>query len=283
MSESSESFANVNGIKICYKIYGNEDSFPLICVHGFGSKKETWVAQVGDLSKKFKVIIFDLRSAGKSDRPEKPYGMDTLADDIAGLMNFLKIEKAHFMGFSLGGMITQHFVLTYPEKVDKLILICTSAGIPKEGGIEMFRKNQLERIDLIKKDPEKVFWQDTLRGFHWKFRKQMEENPKKKFYGSWSAEDLIEYIKKNPSTSQDVENQTYCVKTHNTYNRLHEIKNKTLLIAASHDRLVSKASLIEINKRIPNSIYKEIDKAGHEVHRSRAPEVNQLILDFLLN
>jgi pimeloyl-ACP methyl ester carboxylesterase len=283
MSESSECYADVNGIKICYKIYGDENKFPLICVHGFGSKKETWIAQVGELSKKFKVIIFDLRSAGKSDRPKEPYGMDVLADDIAGLMDFLKIEKAHFMGFSLGGMIAQHFVLTYPERVEKLILICTSAGIPKEGGIEMFRKNQLARIESIKQDPEKVFWQDTLRGFHWKFRKQMEENPKKKFYGCWSAEDLIEYIQKNPSTPQDVENQTYCVKTHNTYNRLHEIKNHTLLIAASQDRLVSKASLKEIHKRIPISVYKEIDKAGHEVHRSRAPEVNKLILDFLKN
>ncbi|TFG14392.1 MAG: alpha/beta hydrolase [Promethearchaeota archaeon] len=283
MSDSTERFAYVNGIKICYQIYGNEDDFPLICVHGFGSKKETWIAQVGDLSKKFKVITFDLRSAGKSDRPEKPYGMDVLAEDISELMEFLNINKAHFMGFSLGGMIVQHFVLTHPEKVDKLILICTSAGIPHEGGIEMFRKNQLERIELIKKDPEKVFWQDALRGFHWKFRKQMEANPKKKFYDCWSAEDLIKYIKNNPSTSQDVENQAYCVKTHNTYDRLHEIQHKTLLIAASHDRLVSKTSLIEIHKRIPNSIYKEIDKAGHEVHRSRAPEVNTLILDFLLN
>ena len=277
----SEHFAYVNGVKICYKIHGKEDSYPIICVHGFGSKKETWIGQVGMLSEKYKVINYDLRGSGKSERPDKPFTMEMLADDLAGLMDFLKIESAHFLGFSLGGMVIQNFVIKYPERINKVVLINTSAGILREEGIDMFKNNQLRRIELIKQDAAKVFWQDVKVGFYIKFRKQMEANPKKKFHGIWSPEDLIEYIKTNPSTPKDVENQAYAVKSHNTYNRLSEIKNKVLLISASHDRLVPRASMLEIHKRIPNSIFKVIDKAGHEAHRSRAPEVNKLILDFL--
>jgi len=278
---SENKFALVNGIKICYKIHGKKNSYPIICVHGFGSKKETWICQVDMLSEKFKVINYDLRGSGMSERPDKPFTIEMLADDLASLMDFLGIENAHLLGFSLGGMVIQNFVIKYPERVNKIVLINTSAGILQEEGIDMFKNNQLRRIELIKQDAAKVFWQDAKAGFYTKFRKQMKANPKKKFHGIWSAEDLIEYIKTDPSTPKDVENQAYAVKSHNTYDRLSEIKNEVLLISASHDRLVPRASMLDIHKRIPNSIFKVIDKAGHEVHRSNAPEVNKIILDFL--
>ncbi len=63
------SFADINGIKICYEIYGSDNNIPIILIHGFGAKKEIWNSQVGALSKKFKVITFDIRGSGKSDRP----------------------------------------------------------------------------------------------------------------------------------------------------------------------------------------------------------------------
>ncbi|MFX1453688.1 MAG: alpha/beta fold hydrolase [Promethearchaeota archaeon] len=279
----SEKFADVNGIKICYKIYGKENNFPLICIHGFGSKKETWIAQIGEFSKHFKVIIFDLRGAGKSDRPENPpYTMELFADDLGSLMDFLSIKKAHIVGRSMGGMIAQNFVLKYPEKVDKLILINTTAGIRNEESIEIFKRTQFERLNLIKKDPEKAFWRDTRLGFYIKFRKEMEADPKRKFHSIWSAEDLIKYIQKDPSTPQDIENQAHAIKTHNTFERLNHIKAKTLLISASHDKLVPKFFMEQMYKKIPDSKFKVIDKAGHESHYSRAPEINKMIKDFLL-
>ena len=278
----SECFADVNGIKICYRAYGKNDSYPIVCIHGFGSKKETWVAQIEDLSKRYRVIIFDLRGAGGSSRPEvPPYTMEMFADDIRGLMDFLNIQKAHIMGRSMGGMIAQNFVLKYPERVNKLILINTSAGMRNKESIEMFKKTQIERYNLLQSDPEKVFWRDTRLGFYMKFRKQMEADPKKKFYDIWSAEDLIEYIKRDPSRPIDIENQANAIKTHNTFERLNQINNKTLLLAASHDKLTPKFFVEQIHQRIPNSILKVIDKAGHESHYSRAPEVNKFILDFL--
>ncbi|MHA1254373.1 MAG: alpha/beta fold hydrolase, partial [Promethearchaeota archaeon] len=129
----TEQFADANGIKICYSDHG--DGFPIILIHGIGAKKETWIAQLKALSKKYRVIAIDVRGTGKSDRPNVLYTMEMLADDIKSLMDYLKIEKAHIVGRSMGGMIAQELVLKYPKLVEKLILITTSPGFPDEEGV----------------------------------------------------------------------------------------------------------------------------------------------------
>lgn len=269
-------FADVNEIKICYEIYG--EGYPLILVHGFGAKKESWIAQIGALSKHFKVITFDNRGAGKSDRPDEPFTMEVFADDIKGFMDFFKIEKAHVMGWSLGGMIVQHFALKYPERINKIILIHTNY---KGAGGELYKNMRLDELELLKQDPAKAFWQGARLGYIHAFRKEMEANPKKKFHGLWSAEDLIKESTIDPPTSRDIENQAHALDTHNTLERLSEIKNQTLLLAASHDRLCPKSVMVEMHERMPNSILKAIEKAGNLSPLSRAPEVNQIIIDFL--
>ncbi len=275
----TEKFADANGIKICYSDHG--DGFPIILIHGIGAKKETWIAQIGDLSKKYRVIAIDVRGTGKSDRPKVLYTMEMIADDIKGLMDHLKIEKAHIAGRSMGGMIAQNFVLKYPQQVEKLILITTSSGFPDEEGVELLIKGRIEEIEELRTNPEQSFWRKSRLLFHQKFRREMESNPAKKFYDIWSAEDLIKEDSIDPPTPQDLINQGHSIKKHNTSEKLNEIKNKTLLLAASHDRLTPKSGMEEMSKKIPNSTLKIIDKAGHYNHLSNAPEFNQIILDFL--
>ncbi len=277
----TESYAEVNGIKICYEILGEGE--PVVLVHGFGSKKESWIAQYKPLAEHFQVIRFDNRGAGKSDRPKGEYTMEIFADDIAGLMNNLNIEKAHIIGWSLGGMIVQNFVLKYPHFVNKMVLINTNYGTPDESGPEVYKNMRLADLKSKEEDPEKAFWQSARSGYYIKFRKQLEAEPTKKWYGLWSAEDLIKESVINPPTAEDIEIQAGALNTHHTKERLHEIKNESLLIAATHDRVMSVAVMEEMNERIPNSILKIIDKAGHSSPLSRAPEINQMIIDFLKN
>ncbi len=273
--------AEVNGIKISYKVKG--EGHPLMFIHGFGSKKESFMAQIPALSEKYKVIYFDSRGAGKSERPNLPYSMEMFADDIKGLMDYLKIEKTHLLGFSFGGMISLNFILKYPNSVNKLILINTLPKIPESFDPEPYIQARIKGLELRVQDPEKTFWESTKFGFYPEFRKKMKENPKKKFYGLWSVEDLIDYYTTNPPTPQDIRNIAYSFKTHNTVKRLNEIKNQTLLLTASHDMLVPQARMFEIHELIPNSTIKVMEKAGHESPKSKAPEINQAILNFLEN
>ena len=272
-------FADVNGIRICYEILGEGEL--VLLVHGLGSKKESWIGQFKPLSEPFKVIRFDNRGAGKSDRPKGNYSMEVFADDITGLMDYLKIDKAHIIGWSLGGMIVQNFVIKYPERVNKMVLINTNYGTPDESGAEVYKNMRLADLKLRKEDPEKAFWQSVRGGFYIKFRKQMEAEPSKKWHGLWSAEDLIKESMINPPTIEDIEVQAKAVNTHHTLERLSEIKNESLLITSTHDRVIPTSVMKEMHERIPNSTLKIIDKAGHGSPRSRAPEINEMIIDFL--
>jgi len=209
--------------------------------------------------------------------------MKMLAEDVKGLMDCIGVEKVHVVGRSFGGMIAQHFVLQYPEKVEKLILIATNFGRIDTDWVEIPKKGRLEEVETIKHDPLKIFKQKSRWVFHVKFRKEMEANPNKRFFDIFSMEDLVREGTINPSRPQDVINQAEATKTHYTLERLHEIKNETLLITASHDRLTPVSVMIEMHKRIPNSKLKVINEAGHFMTLSRATEVNDIILNFLVN
>ena len=173
----TELFAEVNGIKICYEIYG--EGKPVVLIHGFGSTKDEWkLAQLGPLSEKFKVIIMDNRGAGKSDRPDEPYLMEMFADDINSLMEHLNIDKAHIIGLSLGGMIAQTFTINYNEKVDKLILINTTPDFPSNpSGIEMYKQSKIAKYEAILKYFDQAYWDYGVGGFSRNFRKELKTNP----------------------------------------------------------------------------------------------------------
>jgi len=274
-----EKFADFNGIKLCYRIDGN--GYPIILIHGFGSKKESFMAQIPDLSKNFKVISYDSRGAGKSERPNIPYTMEMFVDDIVGLMDYLKIKKSHIIGLSLGGMIALTLCINYPKRVDKLILINTMAKLPDDFDPKAYIQTRIKGIKHMKQDPERSFWDSTQFGFYHKFRRKMKNNPKEKFYGLWSVEDLLEYYQTNPPTPQDIRNIASSLKTYNAFNRLAEIKHKTLLLTAEYDMLVPKAKMFEIHTKMPNSTIKVIKKAGHESPKEKAPEVNKAIIEYL--
>ena len=176
----TEQYAVVNGVKLCYEICG--EGYPLFLIHGFGAKKEAWIAQIPDLSTHFKVIMVDNRGAGKSERPDAEYTMEVFADDINSLMDHLGIDKANIAGWSLGGMIVQNFVLKYPERVNKIILINTNYGFPDEGGPTVYKNMRLSELEMKKEDPAKAWWSGTRSSYYIKFRKQLEAEPSKKWH-----------------------------------------------------------------------------------------------------
>ncbi|MBD3254750.1 MAG: alpha/beta fold hydrolase [Candidatus Lokiarchaeota archaeon] len=276
----TEKFAEINGIKICYEINGR--GFPLVLIHGYGGKKEYWFAVKDFLASKFQLITFDLRNSGKSERLNQPITMDVFAEDVKSLINYLNLDQINIGGTSLGGMITQKFILKYPERVNKAIFINTHYN-GKMG--EIILETTKEQVKNFSRNYEKNedYWEEAKFLFHRKMRREMMENPKKKFYGIWTAEDLIELTETNPPTIEDTINQGNAFKGFDTYDQLKNIRNPVLLIASSHDRILPKSQMIEMHHLIPNSRLEIIEKAGHWSPISRAPEISQILLDFLSN
>lgn len=280
----SEQFVEVNGIKVCYKITGEGE--PLVLIHGFGSKKEVYIGQVPVLSKDgFKVITFDNRGSGKSthsDEHSEPFTAEMMATDTKELLDHLGIDKAHILGYSLGGMIAQMFALMYPERVDKLILVATTPDFPaNESGIKMYKDGKIQRYHNLMEDPVKTFWDNATPGFTRQFKKELLADQKKKIHGLFSAEDLIEIDKQNPSNPHDIEKSGEFLKQFDVYEQLPEIKHETLIIAAGKDKTLPKMLSEKIHEKIPNSKLVVVDRCGHGFVQEKAPEVNKAILEFL--
>ena len=124
-------YANLNGIKLYYETYGEGE--PVILIGGLGSQLQSWATQIPIYSKYFKIVVFDNKGSGKSDKPEAGYSTQDMAHDTASLMKELGIESAHVVGKSMGGMIGQWLAILYPEKVRKLVLGCSSASRDEVG------------------------------------------------------------------------------------------------------------------------------------------------------
>ncbi len=236
-------FAEIKNIKICYKIKGN--GFPVILLHGFGMHKDFWFAQTPSLSKHFKIITLDNRGSGKSDHPKEPYTIETLADDVKDLMDFLKIEKSHLIGWATGGMIAQYFVIKYPQRINKLILISTLTKFPiSKSGLKMFKNSQLAFHKAKLKDPKKAFYDKMKSRFTRSFFKLMFENPKKRIHGLFTTEELMDIVFKDSSEPHDIINRINAIAGLNTLEELHKIKNETLILAGEKDRITPKISNI---------------------------------------
>jgi len=277
-------FAEVNGVKICYDIHGEEE--PVFLLHGYSDRKEHWRAQVGELSKHFKVIRMDNRGAGKSDRPDGEYTMEIFASDVVGLMDFLKIQRAHVIGHSMGGMIAQNLVILYPNRVNKMVLINTFAGIKPPGeptdDFEKIQKDSaISNQKAMHKDPLNAFINGAKSSYSRNFWKMMREDPKHKFHDIWSVEDLVDEKIKYGPTLKDLFKQAHAIAMHNTYERLHEITSDVLIIAAEKDKSCPVFANKKIHELIPNSQFIIIKKAAHQSILEKPREINKLIIEFL--
>jgi 3-oxoadipate enol-lactonase len=119
--------AKVNGIDVYYEVHGSGERVVLISGTGGDLRSDPNRAK-SLLAQNFEVLMFDQRGLGQSGKPDVPYAMADYADDAAALMVALGWDRAHVMGISFGGMVAQQLVLRCPEKVDKLVLACTSSG-----------------------------------------------------------------------------------------------------------------------------------------------------------
>ena len=116
----------VGDININYNVRG--DGQPLILIAGFATTQNAWFPLVRAFSKHYRVVTFDNRGIGGSNKPAGPYSTKMMAGDTIALIDHLGIDKAHVLGGSMGGMIAQHIAIDHPQRVDKLILFSTSAG-----------------------------------------------------------------------------------------------------------------------------------------------------------
>lgn len=122
----------VNDINVYYELRGEGE--PLVLITGLANDVTNYEHIIALLSQKYRVLAFDNRGAGRTDKPDSPYSMEQMADDTRGLMGALDIGQAHVIGVSMGGRIAMALALQHPGTVKSLILVSTFARPVARGG-----------------------------------------------------------------------------------------------------------------------------------------------------
>jgi pimeloyl-ACP methyl ester carboxylesterase len=146
-------YAPVNGLKMYYEIHGDGD--PVVLLHGsFMTITNNWTRWIGELSKTRKVIAVEMQGHGRTADIDRDFSYDHLADDVAALLDHLKINQADLIGYSMGGGIAMQVAIRHPEKVRRVVSISAffrHDGVVKEAldafakmNAEMFKGSPLE-------------------------------------------------------------------------------------------------------------------------------------------
>jgi 3-oxoadipate enol-lactonase len=113
---------------------GREDAPALLLGGSLGTAMAMWDPQVEALGERLRVVRFDHRGHGGSPVPEGPYSIEQMGRDVLALMDRLALERASYCGLSIGGMVGMWLAANAPERVERLVLICTSAYLPPAEG-----------------------------------------------------------------------------------------------------------------------------------------------------
>jgi len=249
----------VNSISLNVNLKG--EGSPLILVHGLGRDGAQYDYLVPELKKSFKVIIFDCRGHGQSEKPAEYTLQDHIAD-ILGIMDYYKIGVTYLLGVSAGSYIAQGVAIAAPERISKLILT-----VPKSNGLtssfqrlfdahekETMGKNEQERILTVLKyftcNPEWIKQQSDI--FETKLTHEQFTAASKALAG-------FDFRKNLP-----------------------EVTAKTLVISGKYDGLNSPEEGKEVASLIPHSKYVLMQHSGHLPIREEPMEYLRIIKEFLL-
>ena len=113
-------YAPVNGLKMYYEVHGSGD--PVVLLHGaFMTITNNWTGWIGELSKTRKVIAVEMQGHGRTADIKRDISSENLADDVAALLDHLKIPSADLIGYSMGGGVAMQCAIRHPEKVRKVV------------------------------------------------------------------------------------------------------------------------------------------------------------------
>lgn len=116
---------NVNNVNLYYEFHGPEDGELLILNNGVFMNTASWVFQLPDLSRRYRVLTYDMRGQGRSEHPEGPYSLELHADDLVALMDALDLDQAHMVGTSYGGELNLMMGIHHPGRCRTLVIIAS--------------------------------------------------------------------------------------------------------------------------------------------------------------
>ena len=254
-----------NGIQMNYELSGKKNGPFVIPSHSLGSSLAMWNPQMKALEPHFQVLRYDTRGHGKSEAPPGAYALELLGEDAVALLDILEIEKVHWIGLSMGGMIGQSVALNYPKRLQSLALCDTAAAIAPEA-----QPIWQERIDAVREKGVESQLESTME--RWFTPSFLKLNPY-----------MLGVIRKEflATPAQGYLGCIYAIRKLNYLHRLSTIKIPTLIMVGEDDPGTPVSASEAIHQRIPNSKLVIIQSARH-LSNVEQPEVfNTNLITFL--
>ena len=234
-----------NGITFNCRIDGREGAPWLVFSNSLMTDSAMWDDQVAALKKDFRILRYDHRGHGGTDAPAGRYDFATLVADVVAIYDELSIDRAHFVGLSMGGMTALGLAQQYPDRVDRVV-VCDCTGASTPAGAQQWE----ERIAIAQKDGMDALVEPTI--------------------GRWFSPD---YVAKNPPALDKVRNMIRstpvngfvgCAAALSNFDfrpRLSDIKAPALFVCGTKDAALS--GLKQLHAAVPGSQLFEVEGAGH--------------------
>ena len=265
-------YAEVNGTKLYYEVAGSGQS--LVLIHGSFGDRRHWDFQFKELSKKYKVLRYDVRGYGKSALPN-PAKTYTDAEDLNALMEFLKIRNAHICGLSMGSVISIDFALSHPDKCGSLIVI--GPRVAGDGSVEYRTANAdsvsalISKVVMIVKNKGAKEGTDSLwTGNNPMSKAVMSDRTRKALLKMGYEYSWWRYLYPNKR------DQLFPM----AIKKLGEIKIPTLIVTAEYDLALCKNVAHIMAKNIPGAKLVSIKGAGHIMNMDKHKEFNKVVFKF---
>ncbi|MGH7947821.1 MAG: alpha/beta fold hydrolase [Candidatus Binataceae bacterium] len=261
--------AKVGDVNLHYDVSGAGE--PLLMIMGLGASSAAWDPEMlAQLAGSFQIITFDNRGTGQSDKPDAPYSIEMFADDAAGVLDHLRIERAHIFGVSMGGMIAQEFALRHARRVKAVVLGCTTAGgehsVPPPP----------ESLAALTAPREGVAPDEIIRrGWPLGYTPDYIEKNRAKL------EAAIPRLLEHPTPPFAFQRQLEGTYTLRTWDRLPNIKAPTLVITGGADVLIPAKNSELLAARIPGAKLHIIPNVGHAFMNQAPDEFQRVFVPFL--
>ena len=256
-----------DGTRIHYEVTGKSGATPVLMIQGLGASKNAWNLQRIAMATRFRIISFDNRGAGRSDKPTEPFTLEQMADDAIAVLDAAGIDTAHVVGASMGGVISQIVAVKFPHRVRSLTLVCTACrNHPwRQELLQSWAKTAADK-GMIEVGKEAAQWVMSPRSF----RRLV---PAFTWMGPLAAlrprHSFVSQIDAILNTREDLVDQ------------LSTITAPTMVIVGNQDILTPRGDSEEIAERIPNAELVVISGAAHGLMMEHSSTFNRILIEFL--
>lgn len=256
-------------IELSYSVTGQGDSTVLL-IMGLGGRAADWGTRFPDLlARRHRVVMFDNRGTGASSKPLAHWSLEDMARDAVSVLDAVGAQRAHVVGISMGGMISQLIALDHASRVERLVLMSTHFGgqevvFPSSEVAAVFRRDPGTPVDVLMRNTMRLI---SAPGF-------AETHPEE-------IEELVRIAVLQPTPWRAFMAQLQAIIESDRSKRVKDIALPTLVVHGDLDPLIPYPNGVALAKGIPNSKLVTLEGCGHMPMWEAVDELVRVIGEFL--